>query len=64
MVKVYYYHVDRRIEYSKEFDNVNEAKTFYNHTKQIKDYGGRRMYIMSYICDSDYEVKVMEGIIK
>lgn len=65
MVTIFYTHVDRiSTEYSKEFEDVIEAKNYYYMMKNIKDKSGRRMYIVSYICDSTYEVNVMERIYK
>lgn len=65
MVTIFYTHVDRiSTEYSKEFEDVKEAKNYYYKMKNIKDKSGRRMYIVSYICGSTYEVNVMERIYK
>lgn len=65
MVTVFYTHVDRiSQEYSKEFEDVKDALSYYTKLKHITDKGGRRMYIVSYICDSTYEVNVMERIYK
>lgn len=65
MVTIFYTHVDRLSqEYSKEFEDVKEAEKYYYKMKNIKDKNGRRMYIVSYICDTEYEVNVMERIYK
>lgn len=58
MVTVYYYHVDRKVEYYKEFEEVKKAKQFYLKVKHVK------YYIVSYSCQTDYELKVMENVIK
>lgn len=58
MINVFYYHVDRHVEYSKQFEEPKEAYLFYQKMKHIK------YYITSYIASTDYEVKVMEGIYK
>lgn len=64
MVTVFYYHVDTFKEHYKEFEDVHEALRYYTKVKNIKDKNKRRMYIMSYVCQTDYELKVMERIYK
>lgn len=64
MVTVYYYHVGRKKEYSKDFDKPHDALKFYTKTKNIKDKQNQIVYIMSYICQTSYELNVMERIYK
>lgn len=58
MVEITYYHIGRHFEKTREFDDPFKARQFYLNTK----YTG--YYIVSYTCNTEYEMKVMEGIIK
>lgn len=64
MVTVFYYHVSRKKEYSKDFEEPHDALNFYTKTKNIKDKQKQRVYIVSYICNTSYEMNVMERIYK
>lgn len=64
MIQVFYTHRDRLDkEYSREFEEPSEAYVFYQKMKHLKDKSGK-LYIVSYICTTEFELKVMEGIYK
>lgn len=64
MVIVYYTHRDRLgTEYTKEFTDVYEARTYKDKMEHLKDKRGS-LYIVSYSCDTEFELKVMERIYK
>lgn len=58
MVEITYYHTGRHFEKTREFDDPFIAREFYLNVKHVG------YYIVSYACNTEYELKVMEGIIK
>lgn len=66
MITVFYTHVDRiSTEYSKEFEEPEEALKFYLKMKNLRDKrNGRKLYIVSYISTQYNEMMIMERIWK
>lgn len=58
MVEITYYHVGRGFEKTQEFDDPYEARKFYLKIKHVG------YYLVSFTCNTEFELKVMEGIIK
>lgn len=64
MVTITYYHLQKRLDYSKEFDDPYEARDYKRKLEHLKDKFGTKLYAVGYYCNTSYEMNVMEGVYK